>query len=258
MLELVQAIRNGERGKLAELYKRNSGLLFRLAGRYRGIDNAVGLEDLMQAGFLGLVDAVGAWEPDRGAWSNIATLCAKKAMREAVGLRGSRPRAHMGAVSLDEPLLGKDGEEGDTRGDHLADESLPDMDERLLREDVVQAIRAAIDALPDEQQRGAFRMHRLKGITRKETAAAMGISESRVYLLCEKAERGLRRDERLRALAEIELLTPYHAHKGLTAFRSDFTSVVEAAVIWRERRRERLYGPSASSESEQAGRRELP
>ena len=45
MLELVQAIRNGERGKLAEFIQAELGLLFRLAGRYRGTDNAVGLED---------------------------------------------------------------------------------------------------------------------------------------------------------------------------------------------------------------------
>lgn len=129
MREIVEAIKSGDRSRLADLYEQNTGLLFTLARRYRGRDPMVDTDDLMHAGFLGLVEAVSAWDPERGAWSSVAIWYAKKAMREALGIRSTRQRAHLGAVSLDEPI----GEEGDaTRADMLPDESLPDADEQVL------------------------------------------------------------------------------------------------------------------------------
>jgi RNA polymerase primary sigma factor len=233
MKELVEAIRNGDRAQLAELYEQNTGLLFTLARRYRGRDPMVSDEDLMQAGFLGLAEAVDAWEPDRGAWSTIATLYVKKAMREALGLRGTRQRAHLGAISLDEPI----GEDGDaTRADLLVDESLPDADEQILDDERRAAVRAAVGRL-EGRKRDVVEWHDLEGQTLSLIGESMSLSLQRVNQLRKKAFKDLRRDRQLRRALDED--TRYYQRWGVSAFNSSWTSVTEKVALWRIEQRER-------------------
>ena len=235
MNELITAIKNGDDKRLVELYERNTGLLFTLARRYRGIDNAVDTDDLIQAGFLGLLAAVDAWEPEKGAWSTIAHWNVQRAMRQAVGINSTRRRAHLGAVPLDEPIPGS--EDGDTtRADLLADESLPEADEDLLRAEIVATVRGAVDAIPDARQAVAVRLRHLEGRTGQQVGDMLGCSRERVRQLERDGFKALRRDKRLRALMRAYHLdegTRFYAHKGVTAFNSDWTSVTEGAVLWR-------------------------
>lgn len=236
MDDLIRAIQNGDTSRLGELYDRNRGLLYQLAKRYVGVDIAVTLDDLVQAGFLGLVAAVDAWDPERGAWSTIAHLHVRKAMRDAVGLHGTRIRAHNGAVSLDAPIPGD--EDGDSsRLDALADESLPDPDEAIIREERHTALHEAIGRLAEDRAE-AVRLHDLDGRTYEQIGARMGISFQRAHNLRAYALRDLRRDWKLEKALDEE--TRFHAHKGVKAFNSDWTSVTEAAAMWRIDKAERL------------------
>lgn len=99
-----------------------------------------------------------------------------------------------------------------------------------------------MDALEDERGREIVRRSRLGGETLGQVAQDMGVTFQRAAQIRGKAEKALRRDKYLRALADIDERTRYYAHKGASAFQSDHTSVVEAAVIWREEQRERLLG----------------
>lgn len=236
MRELVEAIKGGDRAQLAELYKQNTGLLFTIARRYRGVDPMVSDDDLMQAGFLGLVAAVDAWEPERGAWSNIATLCVKRAMREALGIHTTRQRAHLGAVSLDEPIPGS--EDGDTtRAALLADESLPDADERVLDDERRVAVREAVGRL-EGRKRDVVEWHDLEGQTLAQAGDNLGVCLQRVKQLRDGALRDLRRDWRLRKTLDEETL--YYQHRGIRAFNTDWTSVTERVALWRIEQRERF------------------
>lgn len=197
MLEFVTAIRNGDRSKLLELYTQNRGLLVQLARRYVRIDpGGCDLDDLIQAGFLGLVEAADRWEPARGAWSNIATLCIQKHMRAAVGLGSTRKRAHLGAVSLDKPISVGDEGEGGTLADLLADESLPQSDAALLDQERRAALLRAVGWLKwwERLVMEAF----LQGLTVEQTAAALGLTVRRAEQLRASARRRLERDPALR------------------------------------------------------------
>ncbi len=229
MKDLIEAIRNGDHTRLGELYERNTGLLFTLARRYRGIDNAVDMDDLMQAGFLGLLAAVDAWEPDRGAWSTVATLYATKAMREALGIRSTRQRAHLGAVSLDAPI----GEDGDaTRADLLADESLPDADARVLDDERRAAVRAAVGRL-EGRKRDVVVWHDLEGQTLALIGEGLGVSLQRANQFRKDAFKDLRRDRQLRRALDDETL--YYQHLGVNGFNTSWTSITEKVVLWRIR-----------------------
>jgi RNA polymerase sigma factor (sigma-70 family) len=229
MRELIEAIKGGDADRLGELYSLNRGLLYKLSARYVGIDNAVTRDDLMQAGFLGLCEAVRAWEPERGAWSTVAFNYARKAMRDAVGLRGTRRRAHLGAVSLDEPLPG--GEDGDTaRIDMLADENACEAGEGVIRDEMQEVVRDAVARLSPERGE-VVRFHDLEGLTYKQAGERMGISAEYAHNIRGYALRDLRRDKQLTKALDDE--TRFHAHKGVTAFLNDWTSVTEGAALWR-------------------------
>ena len=228
MQELIESIKGGDTSRLGELYDRNRGFLYRLATRYLGVDKVVTLDDLMQAGFLGLAAAVDAWDPARGAWSTIAHFHVRKAMRDAVGLRG-RQRPHLEAISLDEPMPGD--EDGDSsRLDTLTDESLPDADEAMIEDERRQALHEALGRLaPDRAD--AVRLHDLEGFTYESASEQMGVTIQQAHNLRGYALRDLRRDWKLEKALDDE--TRFHAHKGVTAFLSDWTSATEAAAMWR-------------------------
>lgn len=235
MQEIVEAITSGDRSRLADLYKQNTGLLFTLAKSYRGRDPMVDDEDLMQAGFLGLVEAVSAWDPERGAWSSVAIWYAKKAMREALGIRSTRKRAHLGAVSLDAPI----SEDGDaTRADLLPDESLPDSNERILMDERRAAVRAAVGRLRG-RKRDVVEWHDLEGQTLSLIGEGMGLSLQRVNQLRKKALNDLYRDRKLRRALDDETL--YYQHLGVNGFNTSWTSITEKVAMWRIEMRER-YG----------------
>ena len=99
-----------------------------------------------------------------------------------------------------------------------------------LRDEIVRTVRESVDAL--KEGREIVQRTRLGGETLGQTAHDMGIAYRQAAALRRRAEKALRRDRRLRALVDEQ--TRFHAHKGVKAFLSDHTSVVEAAVIWRE------------------------
>ena len=225
-----------------DLYTENKGLLYKLAGRYSEAckyDRAVDIDDLAQAGFFGLVKAQETFDPEAGkSWVAWAAWYINNEIRNALGFRDGKPtRAHSGADSLDVPVF--DDPDGRTMLDMIEDESLQDAQEGVELAEERQAVRDAVAALKDELTRNAVRLWGLGGLTKKQTAEALNVSEKVCVSAVGRGMKQLRRDGRLRrALAYINENTRYHAHKGVRAFNLDWTSVTEAAALWRIEARE--------------------
>lgn len=229
-----------------ELYAQNVGLLRAMAKRYAplcAMDRAVSQEDLEQAGFLGLVRAEETYDSAGGkSWASWAAWHILRALDQALCIReGCLLQAHSGADSLDRPVDAEDGERA-RLGDLLPDDSAPELDAGVLREELCQGVRQAVARLEDPNQRQAVRLMRLEERTPQAAAAAMGVSVTRVQRLNRQGEIRLAQDGRLRDLAELDERTRFHAHKGVAAFNADWTSVTEAAALWRIEERERLMG----------------
>lgn len=191
-------------------------------------------EDLMQAARIGIWKAKQTFDSDSGGWGNYSGYFIKNEIREALGIRNGRiPRP---TISLDETI----DEEGNlTRLDMLADETAPDAEEVLCRNDMRLIVAEAVDRL-EEQQRDAINNYYIKGKTYKGTAEAMGIDPKKIKNLLEKGKMYLRRDRTLRAIASIERSTNYYAHVGVKLYSSTMTSAVERIVLRRETKREML------------------
>lgn len=220
-----------------DLYQENKGMLWAMARRFQGYceqDRAVSVEDLFQAGFIGLVEAAQTFDKESGKpWSFHAKWYVKRAIYNTLGIRnGEFIRAEHGAVSLDRNLQG-DNEESATLGDMLVDDSLPDSDEALLLDELRRSVHDALDRLIDPRQRQITEMYMIQGRSLTDVAAEIGISTTRILQLYGRALSNLSRDIRLRSLADIDERTRWYAHKGVRRFISDQSSVVEDAVLWR-------------------------
>lgn len=222
-----------------ELYRQNVRLIRKMANRYRSAcerDNAVDIDDLLQAGFIGLVCADKTYDATAGkSWAGWAAWYISNAMKSALGMQGA-VKAHTWATSLDAPI----GDEI-TLADTLADDNLPDDD--LLRQEVVQTVREAVGGLKNDLQRQVIWLKYIDGKTATEVMEALHINIHRVRNAREYGMRNLRMNRKLRALADLDSRTRFIAYKGVEAFNRDWTSTVEAAVLWREEQR----NPSFSS-----------
>lgn len=87
--QLVLRIQNGENvaDNMAALYEQNRGIITMLAKRY---SKYAEFEDLMQEGYIGLSDAVDAWDPEFGVlFMSYATFWIRQAMSRYIENNGS-------------------------------------------------------------------------------------------------------------------------------------------------------------------------
>lgn len=144
-LELWEAVRRFAYGRAYRWCKAAEG---------RG---GVELEDLVQASFLALLEALETWDPEAGAFLTIYALKLRAAFTEATGQRTQRdkldPLDH--ALSLEAHLT--DSESGDTftLSDIIEDPaaaSFVDVEERDRLDRLHRAMCAALGALPEVQR----------------------------------------------------------------------------------------------------------
>lgn len=244
------------------LYRHNIGLIRKWANRYSGLCEGradVSFEDLLQIGFFGLVEAKQSYDPHKGSWSSWASYFIRKNMLDALGFRSSKIRYtikrkdgttetryfHVG--SLDAPAYSDD--DSISLMETIADENIPDADSRLLVEDDSRVVREAVAAIEDEKIKTAVVQYFLSGRTYKSIAIDMDVSPEMIRRLCGKGLVQLRRSRIIRKIAmdRLEQETRYYAHKGILSFTNSQSSVVEDAVLQRERLREQwhLYNAGA-------------
>lgn len=233
--KLIALIRGGAEERLYELYKQNRGIIAKYARRYVNVeaDPAIDMEDFMQEGYIALVAAVEAYDPQKGAFLNILTLYLRKQMREFAGLHTTRRHAHRHAKSLNVPI---DGESEDELIDFLADpdalEAFDATENADQREAVMEAIaRMKDDTRPVIEARYGIRR---KALSLTQMADVLGLTLHQVNRLYHKGLRELRRDGRLRRAAE-EYISVCYTHVGAESFRSSWTSAVELAAMQHER-----------------------
>lgn len=186
-------------------------------------------EDLLQAAFLGIIRAKRHYNADKGKFSTYSVYFIRHEIRDLIGIK-DKTQLPPEVISLDEPI----DPEGDiTRLDMLADDTIPDPDEKLIEDDKKKAVHDAVDRL-EGQQRDAVIIHYFKGKPGPQTAAEMHITPERVRLILDKAKVNLRRDYMLRKLLDLNMRRPVMMTVGVSRFNSTFTSAVEASVLWKE------------------------
>ena len=225
--ELAARIQAGERELLPELWEQVRRFVAKMAARRFILSNGYGgveIDDLIQAGFLAVCEAVERFEPD-GEYKFLTYLDRplRRAFSEAGGYR-SRKQYHdplHSCASLDTPL--GDDPDGDTLGDLQADpvDVFEDADRRIWLEQLRDALESALDDLTPVQ-RETLRRRFYDGLTLKEIGEADGVSLDRVRQREKEALHVLRRRRRRYHLDEfaeerrqyVDERTPWYLHVG--------------------------------------------
>lgn len=192
-------------------------------------------EDLVQAALLGIWRARKSYRPEAGSWATYSARFIKGEIFRALGVRrGVMPPA---TLSLDAPVS---EESGEPLMNSLPDENAGEPDAALLSDELGRTVRRAVARLKSPRQRLSVQRAELEGEAYSQVASELGVTPERARQLVRAAHKKLRQDRRLKALAECELRTRYHAHMGVKAFMSSHTSVVEKTVIWRLEQMEKM------------------
>lgn len=179
-VELMLRWQKGDEGAFADLVEAYSGRVYSLLTRFLG--PAPQREDLVQDVFMRVMRATKGYQPTArfSTWIYRITFNLATNAREK-----ERRRSHL---SLDH---GADVEEGATLGELVADEDALQPGDELHRLDVVEAVRAAIDRLP-ETQRMALILARYDELPYSEIAVVLDSSEKAIKSLIHRARENLR------------------------------------------------------------------
>lgn len=219
---------------MTEVCAEHRGLVYHIVKQYQSVcryDRAADTEDLVQAGYIGLMRAVQTYDESKGIFSSWAVVYIRLEMRKVLGICRRIQRADVNAVSLDEVVPGT---EDATLLDTL--EAPVDIEGDYDHAELVEGVRNAIDNLPALQS-PLVRMHDLQGKGLAEAGSRCGLEPPVAYQAHRNAMKTLRRDPRLLALAKAHNLdrrTNWHHHVSEKQYRSTWMSSTEALVFWRE------------------------
>ena len=238
-----------------KLYREHKGLVWKWVRRYSGLCKNradVDIDDLFQAGFMGMCNAVDTYKPECGAWSAWASFYIRKAIRIELGMEtrkgtyvvfadGEPVRKRYVVQSLDAPAYASE-DCNISLSETIADDSIPDADEALLIDSDAQMVRDAVAAIKKPDVRSAIAARYFDGKTLSAIATEHGVTYQRIRQRCSEALRLLAKDKRIREIYRERFIdedTRFIARKGVYAFFSSGSSSVEDQVIRRDAQRHR-------------------
>lgn len=255
--ELVAKIQAGSVDLMGQLWEQVEGLVKWKAKRIMTVlegcpGRGVEFEDLYQSGYLAMVAAVDTYDPASGAsFSTWLMYHLKTAFAEATGYRTQKGRQEPlnNYLSLDTPLT--DEADGDDLMDIIADPTgqngLVSAEESLYREQLQEAIGAALSTVP-EQYREILRLRYWENMTLAEAGELRNVGAERVRQMENKAIRQLRKPSiacHLRPFYDFD----FYCSSGFGAFQSSGMSIQERYLILEEECQERAQRRYQEQES---------
>lgn len=189
--ELMERLQQGDQRARQTLIEHNLRLVVYIARRFE--NTGINIEDLISIGTIGLIKAVGTYQPARSI--KLATY-ASRCIENEILMYLRRSVRIKTEVSLDEPLnVDWDGNEL-LLSDILGTES--DIVFRQIENDVEHSlIEEAVSHLPSRDKRiisMRFGLSGYKEQTQKQVADALGISQSYISRLEKRIIKRLQRD----------------------------------------------------------------
>lgn len=191
--DLAACVKAGEPGASLKLWEAVRGFVVLKAARRAMAGSHVPLEDLIQAGFLAVLDAAEQYDPDRENASFLSLLSLKlwKRWDEEAGTRTTRRDALQYADSLDAPAVVGD-EDSAPVVDLIVDEGASLAFVGVEYADFLSYCRGMIGASLDSLtpvQANIIRLHYLRGMTLEAAATCYGLSSKQAA--SEIEQRGL-------------------------------------------------------------------
>lgn len=195
------------------------------------------VDDLIQAWYIALCEAVKGYQKDRGGFLTFLSFHLKTEFSKVVGCRTSAQLKDPlnGAVSLDAPAYNDDDSKA-TFGETLdSNESgIDDAEQRIFNEQLAKLLDQAMEHLP-ENQRLTIELHYLKGIPYIEIAEILHCAASFPGQLTRCAFHKIRHSKYAPALSEMLYGSRnYYRHTGYSSFKNSGCSSPEWELLRKE------------------------
>jgi RNA polymerase sigma-70 factor, ECF subfamily len=202
--ELVRAAQAGELAAFEELAARHERRIYALA--FRILQNPHDAEDVTQQAFLNAVEHLASFrgEASFATWiGRIATFAALKVIRKRKGLD---------TVSLEAATEPREDYDSIPHPEYIAD--WRQSPEQLVEQNETRRLLDDALAQLDEKHRLVFVLRDVEGMSVKDTAAALGLSEANVKVRLLRARLQLR-EQLTRVLGDPEkrITRTAHAHE---------------------------------------------
>lgn len=248
-----EIISQGGNDMLERLWLNNKGIIHKTAWSWSQSGPAADLpineqktlyEDLLQCGYLAVVDAYEHYNPEKGGFTTILGFYLKKHFHNwCASLSGWTTHQYREAAqnnvrveSLNRIVYSDDPDEGTELGNLIPDpdDHFTDLVDRLYIEGLHGKLDKLLNRLkPNEAQ--AIRLKYYKNKTTEQIAEIMGLTVSRINQLLISGLRTLRQEAIKSDLAEyVDRNTDYYARVSVDAFQNTGTSAVELIVMRRE------------------------
>ena len=203
--EMVAAIQSGRRELMGDLWEQVRLFVIKQARRVPLEGRAdVELDDLIQSGYLAMVDAVADYKPEMGGFLTVLKYRLLTRFAEATRYRSQRQQreTYAGALSLDAAVSdeGRSATLGDFQEDPAAADALEAVEDRIFRAQLREAVADVLGDLPKEQ-RELLRLRFWEGRTLLELAEDRGVAVESVRQKERKAIRELRKPKNAGRLA---------------------------------------------------------
>lgn len=238
--ELAARVKDREPGAMLELWEAVRRFVeMKARGRARA-GSRVPLDDLIQVGFLAVLDAAERYDngKENAAFLSLLDFCLREQWAEEAGTRSTKRDALQYADSLDASAVSGE-EDSVTAADLVVDESAAlafmGIEYRDFLDYCRRMIGAALDTLP-EKWAALLRLHYLKSRSLEEAAPMCGLSSKQTasdteYRALVRLERGKYRRELRECLEAFEDFREYQTAARAETWRRTGTSRTEAAAL---------------------------
>lgn len=240
--ELVAVIHAGAVERIPELWEQVERLVTKRAWLLLTEINrpTIEVDDLIQSGFIAFLYAVDRYDPAGGAkFSTYLCICLKNAFGECLGIRTEKQKQDPinWAASLNSPLADEkdSGKLFDIVPDPDADIPMENIEKKVWREQLHEAVKSAMEAL-SEDQKEMLQLRYWKGMGLQEIAEIQGISAERVRQKERKALMLLRKPKQACRLISFYDFN-YYCSTSLDAFNRTGMSIEEKYLVVQEYRK---------------------
>ena len=231
----VRAVQAGEPGATLKLWEGARHFVAKSAHRWaRNSNGRTPHEDLIQAGFLAVLDAVERFDPERedGSFLSVLRLTLKSRFAEESGIRTTRRDVLQYAESMDAPAYEDGPAVEDTVPNRGAALAFAGVEYGDLLDYCRRIIGAAMGSLPPAQA-VMVRLHYLDSLTLEDTALRCGMSSKQAVK--EAEERALDRLARGKYRRELReclwAFEDFHAARDAAKADAWSTSCTETAAL---------------------------
>ena len=240
--ELAKAVQAGDAELVEALWNQVEGLVKWKAERLmsalelQGNSHGLEFDDLLQTGFIAMMEAVQTFNPDNGSFSTWFTYHIKNAFSAASGYKTKRSRSDPinSAVSLDLPLS-EDPDGGslqDLVPDSSAANALEAVEDKIWHDQLHNTLEKLLEELPEKSSL-VLRLRYYENQSLAAVGNAFDVGPEMARQLERQALRALRKPRNARQLRPFYEFNAYSG-TGLGAFLATGQSVQERYLIRKE------------------------